>query len=213
MLESQIAVLIPCYNESLTIHQVIQDFKSQLPNAIIYVYDNGSYDNSATLAAEQGAIVKHVSIRGKGQVVRRMFADIEAEIYVMVDGDATYDATKVNEAISLLKNQALDMVVCTRKPSDKNSFPQGHVFGNKLFTKAVNLLFGHQFNDIFSGYRVFSRRFVKSFHAISQGFEIEAEITIHALQLGIPIGELDTVYQERPPGSQSKLRTIKDGIL
>jgi glycosyltransferase involved in cell wall biosynthesis len=208
----RIAVLIPCYNESATLPQVIDDFKQQLPDATIYVYDNNSTDNSVELAKASGALVKHVKIRGKGQVVRRMFADINADIYVMVDGDATYDAASATKAIDLLEQHTLDMVVCTRKPKDENTFRPGHAFGNKLFTQAVGFLFGNQFKDIFSGYRVFSRRFVKSFPAISQGFETEAEITIHALQLGIPIAEIETPYQERPVGSVSKLNTIKDGF-
>jgi len=208
----QVAVLIPCYNESATLPQVIKDFKLHLPHAQIYVYDNGSSDNSVEIARAAGAFVKHVPLRGKGQVVRRMFADIEANVYVMVDGDATYDAASAQKAIDLLQHNSLDMVVCTRKPRDDKSFPPGHVFGNKLFTRTVNLLFGHQFTDIFSGYRVFSHRFVKSFPAISQGFEIETEITIHALQLCLPSAEIETIYQERPPGSTSKLKTFKDGF-
>ncbi len=212
MNSSQVAVLIPCYNESTTLTRVINDFKQQLPQALIYVYDNASTDNSVEVAKNAGAVVKHVFLRGKGQVVRRMFADIEADVYVMVDGDATYDAASVHHAIELLDDNSLDMVVCKRNPSDGNSFRPGHALGNKWFTNTVNFLFGHQFNDIFSGYRIFSRRFVKSFPAISHGFEIETEMTIHALQLGIPSAEIDTPYQERPPGSVSKLRTIRDGI-
>lgn len=208
----QIAVLIPCYNESATLTHVISDFKHQLPGATIYVYDNASTDNSIKLAKSSGAITKLVSLRGKGQVVRRMFADIEADVYVMVDGDATYHAASVHQAIELLESNSLDMVVCKRQPADANSFRRGHALGNKWFTKTVNFLFGEQFNDIFSGYRIFSRRFVKSFPAISQGFEIETEMTIHVLQLGIPAAEIDTPYQNRPPGSVSKLRTIRDGL-
>lgn len=209
---TRIAVLIPCYNESQTVAKVIEDFRHELPEATIYVYDNGSTDNSVAVAKAANASVKHVSLRGKGQVVRRMFADVEADLYIMVDGDATYDASAIQEAIDLLQQQTLDMVVCTRKPDSNKAFPLGHTLGNKWFTRIVNFLFGKQFNDIFSGYRVFSRRFVKSFPAISQGFEIEAEITIHALQLGIPCAEVATVYHERPDGSASKLNTIKDGL-
>jgi len=212
MISPQIAVLIPCYNESTTLTSVINDFKYQLPHATIYVYDNASTDNSVEIAKAADAHVKHVSLRGKGQVVRRMFADIEADIYVMVDGDATYDAAYVHQAIDLLQNNSLDMVVCKRNPNGGHSFRPGHALGNRCFTKTVNLLFGHQFNDIFSGYRIFSRRFIKSFPAISQGFEIETEMTIHALQLGIPSAEIETPYQERPPGSTSKLHTITDGL-
>jgi glycosyltransferase involved in cell wall biosynthesis len=212
LIKPQVAVLIPCFNESATLPQVIHDFKLHLPHAKIYVYDNGSSDNSVEIARHAGAFVKHVPLRGKGQVVRRMFADIEADIYVMVDGDATYDAASAQQAIDLLQHHSLDMVVCTRKARDDKSFRPGHAFGNKLFTRTVNLLFGHQFTDIFSGYRVFSHRFVKSFPAISQGFEIETEITIHALQLCLPSAEIETIYQERPPGSASKLNTFKDGF-
>jgi glycosyltransferase involved in cell wall biosynthesis len=209
--KTRIAVLIPCYNESATITTVINDFQQQLPAAVIYVYDNGSADNSLAIAKDAGATVKHVGLRGKGQVVRRMFADINADLYVMVDGDATYDASSIHQAIELMHTNMLDMVVCTRKPASAKSFRRGHTLGNKCFTYMVDFLFGKQFNDIFSGYRVFSRRFVKSFPAISQGFETEAEITIHALQLGIPAAEIETPYHERPPGSSSKLNTIRDG--
>lgn len=211
-MNQRIAVLIPCHNESATIATVIQQFKAQLPDAIIYVYDNQSIDHTATVAKAAGAQVKHIKKRGKGNVVRRMFADIEADIYVMVDGDATYDASYVHQAIHLLQTDTLDMIVCARKPADTHAFRFGHQIGNKWFANTVNVLFGHDLRDIFSGYRVFSRRFVKSLPAISQGFEIEAEITIHALQLGIPMAEIDTPYQERPQGSVSKLKTIKDGL-
>ncbi len=212
VIRSPIAVLIPCYNESATLTRVINDFKQQLPHARIYVYDNASTDNSVELAEAAGAIVKHVFLRGKGQVIRRMFADVEADVYVMVDGDATYHPASVHKAIDLLQRQSLDMVVCKRTPCEEHSFRPLHVLGNIYFTKTVNFLFGHQFNDIFSGYRIFSRRFIKSFPAISHGFEIETEMTIHALQLGIPSAEIDTPYQARPPGSTSKLHTITDGL-
>jgi glycosyltransferase involved in cell wall biosynthesis len=208
----QFAVLIPCFNESVTLPQVIADFKKYLPDAAVYVYDNGSTDNSVAIAQVCGAQVKHVSMRGKGQVVRRMFADIEADIYIMVDGDATYDIASVVKAIQQLQENSLDMVVCTRKPHHEQSFRPGHAAGNKLFSNIVNFLFGRQFTDIFSGYRIFSRRFVKSFPAISQGFEIEAEMTIHSLQLCLPCGEIETPYQPRPQGSVSKLRTFQDGL-
>jgi len=212
MMSTRIAVLIPCYNESLTIAQVIKDFQKVLPAASIYVYDNHSTDHTAEIAQQAGAQVKPVLKRGKGQVVRRMFADIEADIYVLVDGDATYDALSAPQAINTLQHNMLDMVVCTRKSCGNNSFRPGHQWGNKLFTHMVNLLFGPAFTDIFSGYRVFSRRFVKSFPAISQEFELEAEITIHALQLGVATAEIETPYVERPSGSVSKLKTIRDGF-
>lgn len=212
MTKSRVAVLIPCYNESKTIQQVIKDFKHYLPEAVIYVYDNHSTDNTAELAKAMGAEINYVTTRGKGHVMRRMFADIDADIYVMVDGDATYDASFAPDAILLLQNRMLDMVVCVRKAIGEHSFRPGHQLGNKWFTRTINFLFGHKLNDIFSGFRIFSRRFVKSFPAISQGFEIEAEMTIHALQLGLPIAEMEAPYQERPSGSLSKLKTIKDGI-
>lgn len=212
MRTSTIAILIPCYNESATLPQVIQGFQHALPQATIYVYDNHSNDNSADVAKNCGAIVKTVARRGKGYVVRRMFADIEADYYVIVDGDATYDTHCIHDALQLLQKNNLDMVVCTRMPCDSHAFPSGHTFGNQLFTRIVNFLFKNNFNDIFSGYRVFSRRFVKSFPAISQGFEIETEITIHALQLDIPYAELKSHYRARPLGSESKLNTLKDGF-
>lgn len=211
-MKPRIAILIPCHNESTTIQQVIADFKASLPDAVIYVYDNQSTDNTAELAQAAGAIVRHVMIRGKGYVVRRMFADIDADIYVMVDGDATYDANAAPIAIRYLQQHTFDMVVCSRVPAHQDSFRRGHKLGNKLFTKSINFLFRDKLTDIFSGYRVFSRRFVKSFPAISQGFEIETEITIHALQLGLPLHEIATSYHERPDGSVSKLKTLKDGI-
>lgn len=212
MNQSQVAVLIPCYNESKTINKVIEDFKKQLPEASVFVYDNGSNDDSVQLAKSSGAKVKKVLIRGKGHVVRRMFADIEADLFILVDGDGTYDAEAIKTSIELLKEESLDMVICVRNPRDYNSFRKGHRLGNKLFNMAIQSLFGYRFKDVFSGYRVFSRRFVKSFPIVSQGFEIEAEMSIHALQLGLPFAEVETVYRERPPGSTSKLNTIRDGL-
>lgn len=210
--QAKIAVLIPCYNESKTIVQVVHNFRQQLPEAMIYVYDNHSEDDSALLAEREGAIVKHVPIRGKGNVVRRMFADVIADIYVLVDGDATYDANVVIESIKLLLKDSLDMVICVRNPKNNQSFPAGHRLGNNLFNLAIKFLFGYRFKDVFSGYRIFSRRFVKSFPVISQGFEIEAEMSIHAVQLGLPFAEIETIYQERPFGSSSKLSTFRDGV-
>lgn len=212
MNQIRIAVLIPCYNEGLTLSRVISGFKQQIPHATIYVYDNGSTDDSVQIAKAADVIVKHVALRGKGQVVRRMFADVDADIYVMVDGDDTYDASCINAAIDKLTQQMLDMLVITRVPLHGKTFPLGHTAGNKWFTAMVNFLFGKQFHDIFSGYRVFSRRFVKSFPAVSHGFEIEAEMSIHALQLSIPCGEIAAPYQSRPPGSASKLKTLRDGM-
>lgn len=207
-----IAVLVPCYNEALTIASVIADFKQALPNATVYVYDNRSTDTTLSIAKAAGATVKEVHLRGKGQVVRRMFTEIEADVYILVDGDATYDAASAPRAIDLLRQQSIDMIVCTRVPTDASAFPRGHSFGNRWFTHTVNVLFGAHFHDILSGYRVLSRRFVKSFPIVSQGFEIEAEITIHAMQLGVPVAEIETPYAERPEGSVSKLRTLQDGF-
>lgn len=206
-----VAILIPCFNESVTIEQVVSDFKHFIPTATLYVYDNASTDETVTLARKEGAVVRVIPNRGKGLVVRQMFADIEADIYVLVDGDATYDPSSAPAAIQKLQSENLDMVVCTRKPANQHAFQFTNALGNKLFTKIVNWLFSQTFNDIFSGYRVFSRRFIKSFPAVSQGFEIEAEMTIHALQLGLPWGEMLTSYQERPHGSSSKLHPFRDG--
>lgn len=211
-MNEKIAVLIPCYNESLTLARVILDFRTQLPAADLYVYDNQSTDNSLAIAKNANAIVRQVHLRGKGQVVRRMFTEVEADFYVLVDGDATYDASSAHRALALIQQQSLDMVVCTRVASGKQAFPRGHTFGNNWFTRTVNFLFGCHFKDILSGYRVFSRRFVKSFPIVSQGFEIESEITIHAMQLGVPVAEIETPYLERPMGSTSKLHTVRDGL-
>lgn len=210
-MNNRVAVLIPCFNESKTIVNVINDFRQEIPDAAITVYDNGSEDNTLILAKQANAIVKVVPERGKGQVIRRMFADIDADIYVMVDGDATYDAKSVGGAIELLTTQMLDMVICVRHSCEKSAYRAGHILGNKLFNKAIQWLFGHLSQDVCSGYRVFSRRFVKSFPIVSQGFEIEAEMTIHALQLGLPVGEIETPYRGRPKGSMSKLNTLRDG--
>lgn len=205
------AVLIPCYNEGISIAQVINDFKKQLPEAVIYVYDNNSTDGTAEAALQSGAVVRREKLQGKGNVVRRMFADIDADIYVMVDGDATYDAPSVIPLIKKLHDENLDIVVGCRKDQCEEAYRKGHRLGNTLFTKSVSLLFGQSFTDIFSGYRVFSRRFVKSFPANSKGFEIETELTVHCLQQRLAVGEIDTPYYSRPEGSFSKLSTYKDG--
>lgn len=208
---TQIAVLLPCYNEEATIAQVVRAFQKALPSATIYVYDNNSTDGTKGKALAAGAIVRQEPLQGKGHVVRRMFADVEAEIYVMADGDDTYDATLAPRLIHLLESQNLDMVVGTRKPTEELCYRAGHAWGNRLFTWAVTLLFGRSFTDILSGYRVFSRRFVKSFPILSGGFEIETELTVHALSLKLPTGEIETPYAARPEGSLSKLSTFKDG--
>jgi len=209
---ARIAVTIPCYNEAVTIAKVIADFRTALPGAVIYVFDNNSSDNTAQVARDAGAIVRSEQRQGKGHVVRRMFSDVEADIYVMVDGDDTYDASIAPTLVELLKRNHVDMVVGTRADVTKNAGREGHALGNKLFNKIYGRLFGKQFSDIFSGYRVFNRRFVKSFPAISSGFEIETEMSVHCSQLGIPTLERPTVYGVRPEDSQSKLRTFRDGF-
>lgn len=210
--QTRIAITIPCYNEAVTIAKVIADFRGALPNADIYVFDNNSSDNTAQIARDAGAIVRSESRQGKGHVVRRMFADVEADIYVMVDGDDTYDASIASTLVELLKRNHVDMVVGTRADITKDAGREGHALGNKLFNKIYGRLFGKQFTDIFSGYRVFTRRFVKSFPAVSSGFEIETEMSVHCSQLGIPTLERPTQYGVRPEDSQSKLRTFRDGF-
>lgn len=211
--DKKIAVVIPCYNEAATTGKVIRDFRIHLPNAEIYVFDNNSADLTSEVAEREGAIVRHVGHRGKGNVVRRMFADVNADIYLMVDGDDTYDASAAPSMIKQLLDEHLDMVVGTRiENGDENTYRPGHRLGNKMLTGAVSTIFKGSFSDMLSGYRVFSRRYVKSFPCQSHGFEIETELTIHALELRMCIGEIPTAYGERPEGSISKLSTYKDGI-
>lgn len=208
----RVAVLIPCYNEEAAITQVVSDFKQALPSANIYVFDNNSTDRTVELAIIAGAEVSHVPFRGKGNVVRRMFADIEADIFVLVDGDATYHAPSANALIDKMLREQLDMVVGVRQHQQKDAYRPGHEFGNKLLTGCVSSIFGGAFTDMLSGYRVFSRRYVKSFPALAQGFETETELTVHALELRMPYGEVTTPYGVRPEGSVSKLNTYKDGF-
>ena len=207
----RIAVLLPCYNEEAAIGATIAGFRAALPNAIIYVYDNNSRDRTREIAAQAGAVVRTERQQGKGHVVRRMFADIDADVYVIADGDLTYDPKAAPAMVDLLLAEQLDMVVGTRRHEEKDAYRGGHVLGNKLFTGLLSGLFGRSFTDIFSGYRVFSRRFVKSFPVLSSGFEIETEISVHALELRMPVGEVETIYAARPEGSQSKLSTVSDG--
>lgn len=207
-----VAILIPCYNEEATIKQVVLDFKQALPQADIYVYDNNSDDRTSEIAAKAGAKVCQEKLQGKGNVVRRMFADVEADIYIMVDGDDTYDASSAPQLVAELREHQYDMINARRITSIKNAYRVGHRFGNKLLTGLVSFIFGNRFNDMLSGYRVFSRRFVKSFPALATGFEIETELTVHALQLQMPVSEIDTHYKDRPEGSESKLSTIGDGV-
>ena len=206
-----IAVLVPCYNEEATIADVVTGFRLALPNAAIHVYDNNSTDRTAQLARESGAIVSTERRQGKGHVVRRMFADIEADIYVMADGDGTYDPADAVKLVDRLVADGLDMVVGTRAGVHKDAGRAGHAFGNRLFNRIYQVLFGRDFTDILSGYRAFSRRYVKSFPAISAGFEIETEMSVHAGQLKLPVAEIELRYGRRPDGSQSKLSTYRDG--
>src|SRR6476619_926056 len=209
--QPSIAVLLPCYNEEAAIGATIAGFRDALPSATIYVYDNNSRDRTVEVAAQAGASVRSERQQGKGHVVRRMFADIDADVYVMADGDLTYDPSAAPQMVDLLLAEQLDMIVGTRRHEEKEAYRGGHVLGNKLFTGLLSGLFGRSFSDIFSGYRVFSRRFVKSFPVLSSGFEIETEMSVHALELRMPVGEVETAYGARPEGSQSKLSTYGDG--
>jgi glycosyltransferase involved in cell wall biosynthesis len=208
----EIAVLIPCFNEQETIAGVVSAFKSHIPGAMVFVYDNASTDLTIERARNAGAIVRSEPLRGKGHVVRRMFADVEADIYVLVDGDGTYAAASAPELIAALVRECLDLVSAVRVDSAQKAYRTGHRFGNWLLTRLVAQLFGKRFSDMLSGYRVMSRRFVKSFPTLATGFEIETELTVHALQMRVPIAEFLTPYSERPAGSSSKLRTISDGV-
>lgn len=208
---TRIAVLIPCYNEAVTIADVVRDFIKQLPDADIYVYDNNSSDDTAVVAAAAGAVVRSEPLQGKGNVVRRMFADVDADVYVLVDGDGTYDAASAPRLIMHLLRNALDMVNAARTPVSGQAFRAGHTLGNRGFSGLISTVFGKQIGDVLSGYRVLSRRFVKSFPALSRGFETETELVVHALELRLPVAELATPYRERPEGSHSKLHTFRDG--
>jgi glycosyltransferase involved in cell wall biosynthesis len=204
-------VLLPCFNEEAAIGATVRGFREALPGAAVYVYDNNSRDRTRDIAAEAGAIVRTERQQGKGHVVRRMFADIDADVYVMADGDLTYDPKAAPAMVDMLVADQLDMVVGTRRHEEKDAYRGGHVLGNKVFTGLLSSLFGRSFSDIFSGYRVFSRRFVKSFPVLSEGFEIETEMSVHALELRMPVGEVETAYGARPEGSHSKLSTYGDG--
>lgn len=207
-----IAILLPCYNEGLVIGTVVGRFREILPQARIYVYDNNSSDNSASVARAAGAIVRTETRQGKGFVVRRMFADIDADIYIMCDADGTYDAQAAPRLLRRLVDDGLDMMVGTRTDVSGTAYRPAHRFGNWMLTALVRTMFGGGFSDMLSGYRVFSRRFVKSFPMMSQGFEIETELTIHALQLGMPTSEEPTQFKDRVEGSESKLQTVSDGF-
>ncbi len=209
----RMAVILPCYNEEAAIGEVVRDFRNALPQADIYVYDNNSRDRTVERAQQAGAIVRREIRQGKGHVVRRMFADVDADIYVLADGDGTYDAASAASMIDKLVAERLDMVVGSRLTTyEGEAFRIGHRFGNDLLTGFLGLCFGRTFTDILSGYRVFSRRFVKSFPALSTGFETETELSVHALELRMPLAEVTTNYRTRPAGSASKLRTYRDGF-
>jgi len=211
-MKPRIAVLLPCYNEEAAIGQTVAAFRAALPDATIYVYDNNSRDRTVEVARAAGAVVRTERMQGKGHVVRRMFADVDADVFVMADGDATYDADAVPAMVGRLVDEQLDMVVGTRIEQHVEAYRRGHRLGNRLLTGILARLFGRSFTDIFSGYRVFSRRFVKSFPVLSSGFEIETEISVHALELRMPVAELETRYFARPEGSASKLSTYRDGL-
>lgn len=207
----RIAVLLPCYNEAGAIARTVAEFRAALPSATVYVYDNNSADGSREIAAAAGAVVRQVRQQGKGHVVRRMFADVDADIYVIADGDATYEAAAAPAMIGMILDQNFDMVVGARKTEVEAAYRRGHRLGNKMLTGLLKSLFGRSFTDILSGYRVFSRRFVKSFPVLSAGFEIETEMSVHALELAMPVAEKVTAYAARPEGSASKLSTYRDG--
>jgi len=208
----KIAVLLPCYNEEAAIAQTVAGFRAALPGAAIYVYDNNSSDRTVAVARAAGAVVRTERMQGKGHVVRRMFADVDADAYVMADGDLTYDPASAPAMVEQLTAEGFDMIVGTRVHEAAEAYRRGHVLGNRAMTGLLASLFGRSFTDIFSGYRVFSRRFVKSFPALSGGFEIETEISVHALELKMPVGEVETRYLARPEGSASKLNTYRDGV-
>ena len=210
--DARVAVLIPCHNEETTVAKVVADFAAALPDAQIWVFDNESTDRTAAAASGAGALVRPVPLRGKGNVVRRMFSDVEADVYVLVDGDDTYDAAAAPLIVARLIEDGLDMVSAARVASQGEAFRAGHRFGNRALSGMVRLIFGRQFEDMLTGYRAFSRRFVKSFPAHSLGFEIETELTVHTLQMRLPTAEIETPYGARPDGSESKLSTFRDGL-
>lgn len=209
---TKIAVLIPCYNEEKSIAKVIADVKKYLPSAEVYVYDNNSTDRTAEIAKKSGAVVKYENHQGKGNVVRRMFADIDADVYVMTDGDETYDLSRCQDLINYLQDNNLDMVVGARKEVENDAYRIGHRSGNFILTKLVQIFFSQKLKDMLSGFRVFSREYVKTFPAQSTGFEIETELTVYALSSRLPMAEIETDYFSRPSGSYSKLSTYKDGL-
>ena len=208
----KIVVLIPCLNEEKTISNVILDFKKKIPGSTIHVFDNSSSDNSKKIAQDAGAIIHNIEYKGKGNVVRRMFADVDGDIFIMIDADDTYDTKNINKMINTLLSNDLDMLVARRNSVEEKAYRFGHILGNKLFSYLVKIIFGNQIDDLFSGFRIFTRRFIKSFPGNSHGFEIETELTIHALEQRLAVGEMDCNYKSRPSGSSSKLNTIQDGF-
>src|ERR1700744_5334673 len=208
----RIAVMAPCYNEEAAIAKVVRDFREALPDAVIYVYDNNSRDQTMARAREAGAVVRSEQRQGTGNVMRRMFADIEADIYVLVDGDDTYDASASPRMIANMIAEGADILTARRIHTDAAAYRPGHVLGNRLLTGLTAVLFNVHLSDMLSGYRVFSRRFVKSFPFTAEGFAIETELTVHAVRLMMPMSEMDTRYKERPVGSVSKLNTWRDGF-
>jgi hypothetical protein len=208
----RIAVLVPCFDEEVAIGKVVRDFRAALPEATVYVFDNNSTDRTMEVAAEAGAVVRRERLQGKGNVVRRMFADVEADLYLMVDGDDTYDAASAPELVRAMVAEGADMVNGVRVSAIEEAYRPGHRLGNRMLTSMVAFIFGDRVADMLSGYRLFSRRFVKSFPALSAGFEIETELTVHALELRMPMAQVQTPYKDRPAGSTSKLRTFRDGF-
>jgi len=208
----EVAVLIPCYNEEITISDVISEYRTALPHSTIYVYDNNSTDDTYKLAKDSGAIVRKEEYQGKGNVIRRMFSDIEADVYLVVDGDMTYDPSVASLMIDKLIDNNLDMVICARSEISDSAYRSGHKIGNYFFSSTIGKIFGKKISDILTGYKVLSRRFVKTFPAHGNGFDIEHEFTVHSLEMRLPIAEITTEYFPRPDGSESKLSTYKDGI-
>ena len=212
-MSNNVVVQIPCLNEESTIGDVVRDFKQKLPKSRIIVYDNNSIDNSILFAKKNGAEIVVVNKKGKGNVVRRMFEDnLDYNYFVMIDADNTYDISNIKKNLNIMKNENFDMMVAKRIHSDSSAYRKGHVIGNYFFSKFVNIIFGNDVTDIFSGFRIFSKRFIKTFPQTSSEFEIEAELTIHALEQKNRIGEFECKYKSRPSGSLSKLNTYKDGL-
>jgi glycosyltransferase involved in cell wall biosynthesis len=207
-----IAAIVPCYNEEAAVAKVVSDLQNAVPGAVVYVYDNASTDDTSGVAREAGAVVRQETLKGKGNVIRRALADVDADIYLMIDGDDTYDADAAPQMIKTLVEGPFDHVTGVRTPQDPSAYRSGHEMGNRFFNRVVSVIFGHPVNDMLSGYRVFSRRFVKSFPAVSRAFEIETELTVHAINNRVPQAEVQVGFRDRPEGSESKLRTYHDGF-